>query len=493
MARREGKPIGDIASALMQREWMNFRSSDVFMPAGEPLKPNIETKKRNVRTFDFPALYNTLTQLPLGVEPDGDIDDYNYHEIRKFADEHEITRLVIETCKEQLCKLRWTWRLVPKLGQTKEQVREESEKDKRCKFLNDFFKSPDKEHTFSQWLRMIIEELLVCDSVVLWAQPDFQNSVYAVRQIDVATIKRCIDDMGVTPSPMYDYPDNIAYQQVIKGMITGEFTTDQMIYYTRNPRVHKLFGYSIVEQIMLTLATGMQRMAFQLAHYTEGNVPAMFLRAPKEWGLDQIKTFQEYWNALMSGNLGELAKGWMIPGDVDPVFPQAEVLKDDFDEWIARVVCYAFSVSPNAFIKNLNRATSEQAREQADEEGLQSRTTLITEIMNLIQERWFGFVDVEFHLLYDRPQDSKKQAEIDNMDIRNGTKSVDEVRRERGLPPIGAPNRIYTNNGFIPLTPGDEGQFDVFRQELIRNDSGENQNAGNDGGKDASSSAEDNG
>jgi hypothetical protein len=52
------------------------------------------------------------------------------------------------------------------------------------------------------------------------------------------------------------------------------------------------------------------------------------------------------------------------------------------------------------------------------------------------------------------------------MDIRNGVKSVDEVRRERGYPPIGAPNRVYTNNGYIPLTEGDEGRFDVFQQRL---------------------------
>ena len=334
---------------------------------------------------------------------------------------------------------------------------------------------------------MLLEEFCVIDINAIWAQTGLDNTVYALRLLDVATLRRCIDDMGVTPSPLYEYPHNIAYQQIIKGLITSEFTTDELIYYIRNPRVNKFFGYSPVEQILLTIATGMQRMAFQLSHYTEGNIPAMFLRAPKEWGLEQIKAFQLYWNELMTGNLGELSKGWMIPGDIEPVFPQKETLKDDFDEWIARVVCYAYSVSPNAFIKNLNRATSEQAREQADEEGLQSRTALITEILNLIQKRWFGFKGVEFHLLYDRPQDSKKQAEIDNLDIRNGTKSVDEVRRERGLPPIGAPNRVYTNNGFIPLTPNDKGQFDVFQQKLIRTDNSAAISSGEGGGKDVPS------
>ena len=490
MAKQAGivRPIGDVASQLMTREWAYFNTSRDFMPAG---KPNKVQTRGPVRNFDYPSLYNSLTQLPLGVEPDAEYaDSYNFHDVRKFAEEHEITRIVIETCKDQLVKLRWTWRLIPKPGQTKEEVREESERDQRCIFLNKFFKSPDKEHTFSQWLRMVLEEFLVVDINAVYNEQALEGGPFALRLIDVATLKRNIDNRGITPSPLLPYPDNIAYQQIIKGHINAEFTTEEMIYYIRNPRVNKFFGYSAVEQIMLTIATGMQRMAFQLAHYTDGNIPAMFLKVPKEWGTEQIKDFKLYWDSLFVGNNEELVKGWPIPGEADPVFPQAEVLKDDFDEWIARVVCYAFSVSPNAFIKNLNRATSEQAREQADEEGLQARTALVTELMNLIQEKWFGFDNVEFHIIYDRPQDSKKQAEIDNSDIRVGLKSIDEVRREKGLPPIGAPNRIYTNNGFIPLTKGDKGQFDVFQQKLIREDGGDKSSSSKEEGKDVPSSEE---
>jgi hypothetical protein len=456
MPPRKGKPIGDIATALMQTSWQNY------MPAGKPPKPNA---RGGPRTWDYPAFFNEMLGQELGVEPERDATGLDFSEIRKFADEHEVTRTVIETCKDQLTKLRWTWRLKPKAGQTQQEIKEASETDSRIKELNKFFKYPDKEHDFTQWLRIWLEDLLVCDAVSVWRQPNRIGGLYALRIIDVGTIQRKIDEMGVTPAPVNPYPYNIAYQQSIKGMVMSEFTTDDMFYYIRNPRSWAFYGYSAVEQIIMTLATGMRRMAFQLAHYTEGNIPPMFLRAPKEWTLEQIKDFQAWWDIMISTH-EDLSKGWMIPGDIEPIFPQKENLKDDFDEWVARVVCYAFSVSPNAFIKNLNRATSEQAREQADEEGLQSRMTIITTIMNHLQEKWFGYEDIEFHLVYDRPQDSKKQAEIDNIDIRNGVKSVDEVRRERGYPPIGAPNRVYTNNGYIPLTEGDEGRFDVFQQRL---------------------------
>lgn len=461
--QRKGTPIGAAAISLIQNEWNSY-SADL----GSVGKPPKKSSKRPVTTWDYPVLFNTLNQLQVGVEPNGkDPTGFDINEIRKFADDHEITRAVIETCKDQICKLRGVWQLIPRYGQTNEEVRIANESDTRIKTLNKFFKSPDKEHTNKQWLRELLEEILVCDTVVIWKEETLVGGVYSLPIIDTALINRCISESGRTPSADLEYPDNVAYQQVLMGQVNAEFTTDEMIYYVRNPRAWAFHGSSPIEQICLTLATGMRRMAMQLAHYTDGNVPAMFLRAPKEWTKDQIEQFQIYWNTLMTGDFGELSKGWMIPGDIEPIFPQKEVLKDEFDEWIARVVCYAYSVSPNAFIKNLNRATSEQAREQADEEGLQSRKSIVCEIMNLIQEKWWGYDDIEFVLIEPRQVDSLKQCEQDNINIRNGSKSVDEIRIARGDAPIGAPQRFFTTNGWLAMTPGDKDKMDTFQQKII--------------------------
>ena len=41
-----------------------------------------------------------------------------------------------------------------------------------------------------------------------------------------------------------------------------------------------------------------------------------------------------------------------------------------YDEWLARVICYAFSVPASPFVAQVNRATSETMRMQATQEGL---------------------------------------------------------------------------------------------------------------------------
>jgi hypothetical protein len=481
MAQRKGTPLGDSAVALVSQRWTNYNSSSSILVPGPPPKPQV--KEKIARTWDYPSYFNSLFGSETGREPeqgDEELPNLSFKEIRQFSENWEIVRLVIETCKDQLCKLPWSFRLKPDpiKYESPEAFKTASENDPRVKALNDFFKMPDKEHDFFQWLRMLLEEILVCDVTVLFPRYNLRDEIYGINQIDCATIERKVDELGLTPLPFRKYPSNIAYQQKIKGQIVGEYTTDEMLYWIRNPRVNKVYGYSGIEQIITTLNTGIRRMLFQLSHYTEGNIPAMFLKAPVEWTKTQIEEFQMYWTELLSGKLGELAKGWMIPGDADPVFTQKEDLKDDFDEWTARIACYAYSVSPNAFIKNLNRATSEQAREQADEEGMQMRVFITKNVITRAVEKWWGYNDIEFNLSNERPQDSKKQAEIDNLEVRNGIRSIDEIRREKGLPPIGAPNRVYTNNGYIPLTKGDKPQFDVFNQKLITDDPKDSNNSG---------------
>jgi len=48
----------------------------------------------------------------------------------------------------------------------------------------------------------------------------------------------------------------------------------------RNPRPHKVYGYSPVEQIVLTVNVALRRALSQLQYYTEGNVPEALIVVP---------------------------------------------------------------------------------------------------------------------------------------------------------------------------------------------------------------------
>ena len=75
----------------------------------------------------------------------------------------------------------------------------------------------------------------------------------------------------------------------------------------------------------------------------------------KEWTADQIRSFQDYFDALMSGNLARRRQTKFMPADFKLIEARQPPLKDQYDEWLARIICYAFSVPVSPFCYAFSR------------------------------------------------------------------------------------------------------------------------------------------
>jgi hypothetical protein len=242
----------------------------------------------------------------------------------------------------------------------------------------------------------------------------------------------------------------------IKGVPAVDFTSEELIYAARNVRTDSPYGYSQVEQIKHTIDIAIKRAERQLGHYVDGNINDGVFWLPPEWTADQCKDFTAWWDSLHGGNQGERRKAKFLPGQKDGFQAIAEPpLKDEFDEWIARVVCYAFSLPPTPFVKQMNRATAETAHDAALEEGLAPIQKWVKSLIDRILVTEFDAPDLEFSWIDDREIDPKVRAEIDDIRLRNGSMMIDEVRAANGEDPypdgLGARPGIITMNGFLPL------------------------------------------
>ena len=112
---------------------------------------------------------------------------------------------------------------------------------------------------------------------------------------------------------------------------------------------------SPVEQIALTVNIALRRDAATLDYYRTGSSPDAFATLPKEWTADQIRSFQDYFDALMSGNLARRRMTKFMPADFKLIETRQPPLKDMYDEWLARIICYAFSVPASPFVSQVNR------------------------------------------------------------------------------------------------------------------------------------------
>lgn len=321
-----------------------------------PLNPMEPTAPPSVigRQTDYPSGYN-LVQQPKAY------DTVSFPTLRGLADGYDLLRLIIETRKDQVARLKWN--VVPR----DPKKRNEGELGERIKKIEEFFLRPDKQHFWDAWLRMILEDLLVLDAPAVFRRRTNGGELYALDPIDGATIKVVIDDWGRTPAP-----PTAAYQQVLKGFPAVNYTTNDLIYMPRNVRTWKFYGYSPVEQILMTVNIALRRQVFQLSFFTEGTMPEALIGVPETWTPDQIQQFQTWFDSMLQGNLAERSRARFVPNAVGKTYipTKDNELFGAAEEWLARVTCFAFSINPQPFVAMMNRATAASAQETAVAEGL---------------------------------------------------------------------------------------------------------------------------
>ena len=404
----------------------------IFSP-GYPLAP---PEPERLRLWDFPVGVNTI-YTPRAYEA------ISFAELRALAEAHDITRLAIETRKDQLEKLDWT--IKPRsTRQTGEDVRARAER------LARFWRRPDGERPFASWLRALIEDLLVLDAPAIELRRNRAGEIIALDVVDGATIKLLFDDTGRRPLPPAP-----AFEQVIHGRPWKLLTGDELLYLPRNARPHKAYGFSPVEQIVMTVNIALRRQAMQLRHFTEGNVPPGLLNAPDGWSVEQITQFQEWFDSVLAGNAGARSRlVWGPSGVKYQPFKEAPY-KDEFDEWLARIVCYAFSLPSSAFTRQVNRATAETAQEAALAEGLAPLMGWVKRLVDHVIQDRMGHGDLEFAWIDLRPADPAEQAKMLDLYVRDGIYTDNEARGILGFDPVAGGDQamVYGTTGPVPLTP----------------------------------------
>ena len=443
-----------------------------------PLAPSAPLAPPEVagRAWDFIPGYNLATS-PRAFE------QVSFPALRQLAEAYDPVRLIIERRKDQLCRVPWTIRCKhddpttkrPKATQLTAETRE------RIADITRLFKRPSYGETFRTFLRAILEDLLVLDAPSIYLQRDSRGSITGLQWLDGATIRRVLDDWGRTPEPRewsgetftwngqmitcenftqmgwryfngYAWPTIAA--QTLKGLSAVNYSALELIYRPLNVRPGHAYGYSPTEQILSTVAIAMRRAQSQLAYFTEGNQPDAIYSLPPTWGPDQIQRLQDYWDALYSGNLANRRK-LKFTADGKYTALKEPPLKNEIDEWLVRIVCFAFSYPPSAFVSLSNRSIAESHEKQSEEEGLGTLQQWAAELFNEIIEQHIGHEDIEFAWLEDDEVDQEKQATILGALVDRGIISRNTARERLGEEPDPNPAAnelmVTTASGVVPI------------------------------------------
>lgn len=378
---------------------------------------------------------------PGGRTKPGATNGIDFATLRRFSVQYDVARAAINRRKRQLNALEWDIVNAESDDQT-----DNSAIIKQVK--KDFKSIGGYKVRFREFIDTLVDDLLVLDAMVLYKRPNVGGGLYALEPVDAATIVLELDENGGTPMP----PET-AYKQIIHGKTIAEFTADEMYYEMMNSRTYTPYGLAPLESLVLGVSAALKSDIYNVHLLTEGNIPEGFFGVPENWTPDQIKEFQALWDAALSGDTRAMSKLKFVPSGkgatgYTPAVKPEDMRYKELQEWLMMKTCMLFEIQPNelGFTDTVNKSTGEVQQDIGFNSGLKPLAEFFQEIFTDVIQTDLGFENLAFKYTGLEFTDERGTAETNEIRIRSGQATVDEVRMEQGLKPLGIDKPFVLGN-----------------------------------------------
>ena len=407
--------------------------------------------------------------------------------LRGAAEQIDIVRRCVEVLKAKISGLDWditiaedaSEKIIAEIGGDHTRAMSQA----RTKFsdeiyrLRTFWENPDRANglTFIDWMMMALEEILVLDAWAIWPQKTVGGDLYGFQILDGSTIKPLLDDRGMRPMP-----PQAAFQQILYGFprsefqansddvtADGEFTSDDLSYFIRNRRANSVYGSSPVERCLPLADLYLRRQQWLRAEYTDGVSPEMMLTSDADFGNDPLvmKQYENIINDNLAGQTEQRKRALILPAGLKPQFYEGygEKFKSNLDEYLITSITGHFGVLPTEIGFSAKGGLGASGHQEGEAEAAQSigvapLVQWISKMLTNISYTYLGMPrELEFKFMVGEIRDNEQMAKKSDLELRGGTKTMNERRSELGLPLLDTPAAdqpiLVAGNGVYLFTP----------------------------------------
>lgn len=325
--------------------------------------------------------------------------------------------------------------------------------------------SPAQNLDIHSWLRMAWTEQTQIDALAIFKHKTRGGGLYGLEIIDGSSIKPVIDERGMVPDAKAGFP---AYQQYPYGIPGDLYTTDQMIYYRESPRAFTPYGLSRVERIIMEVNQALRKKRKDLLRFTEGNIPQGIMEVPPDlnWTPDQIDSYEQMWNALISGNASMQVKVKFTQPGMKYTRLDPEDIMTPFDEFLLNIsaAAYGLSMQDLAFTGDIHKSSGDSQQNVMFRRTLAPMISVYSRLLTQLFAEAFhdDMLEVTFGG-FEEPEDLQSQASAYSQFATMGAISPAGVARIMKFPAIPETGPLLmTKSGPIPLANFEEGS--AFRQ-----------------------------
>lgn len=308
-------------------------------------------------------------------------------------------------------------------------------------------KSPNRDN-FTRFCIKILRDALEIDQVATEIGRTVSGKVYAFWAVDGATIERVL--------PNQDNPLHIKYVQVIDSIPQAFYPEDSLIFDYQNPRSdvrYSFYGYSPVEQAIDLITSTINAFTYNAGFFTENKLPRGMLLLDGNANQETVEQMEDYLCDIMSGTT---ANQWHVPiipagnggsgenNSIKWVSLSGTNKEMEFQGWLdflTSAIVSLFGCSMEEL--GLHSSKSQPMFEHNTTPEIEASKSLVLgdmlsflqQYINQILEKAYPGYEIEF-VGYER-DDPKQILDLTKTELES-FKTLNEVRKEKGLKPIEA-------------------------------------------------------
>jgi HK97 family phage portal protein len=365
----------------------------------------------------------------------------NTEQLRNFS-QTPIVRRAVDYIRNQVSRLAWDIDPIGNQKLTKQQL-------KKVQLAKNVLRNPNFDDNWVSWIGQMVEDLLVIGMAASEKKPFSQpDHPYLLFPVDSASIKIYLDWDGTPSKPRYAQED-------LHGKVI-DFKNSDLLVMKHNPRSSTPFGLSPVEVCIQQIQYFLNAQAY--AGATASNAtPKKLLNLGKDISQQQLMEFRTYFKNEIEGR-----SHMPIFGGVEGIQSVELGLASDqalfltWQSFLISIIAAAFNLDSMKFndYVGVNRSTGDTLDDISDEGAIRPMSHTLEHYINQQILPLFGideFAEFKFRFTTSY-QDRKSLAVIHQIYAQADVLTINEMRREVGLPDLPYSDVIGASKGSLTLS-----------------------------------------
>lgn len=318
--------------------------------------------------------------------------------------------------------------------------------------------NPRTRDSFEVFLRKVGRDALVYDQMCFETREDRGGRPYDFYAVDGSTIR--IAD--TTKLNFTGAEDEVRYVQIYDGLVTAEYTADELCFGIRNPATdirNQGYGHAETEMLITTVTSLLWSWDYNQKFFSQGTSSKGILNFKGAVSEKHLRQFRRHWYSMVAGVENAFKTPITNAEDLQYIDLQQSNRDMEFSAWfdfLIKVTCAIYGMDPmeinfkygdSGGAGSMFESSNKQKLTQSKDAGLKP---LLRFIQQRINQHLISRLDEDFEFVF-VGLDAQTPAELAELNQKMVTtyKTLNEVRAEEDLPSLGEEGDIILNPVFM--------------------------------------------